>query len=1546
MAVLRNVSKTDTLETQRQKVNALASDVFEITGGSGNLTFTSLKLADGTKEAPALSFASETRTGLYKADNKLTFVNLAKKVFDIDDDNINSLRDLNFYTSSISTSAVTTRGSGYYTGTYEGVNLLGGAGDSAVATIVVVDYFVNITNPGSGYPQDGSVSVVLTNAFTNTYVVTLFETKPADFTALTPPEYEYRIGGTNTGFALTRGNTYKFDISDASLALQPFHFELDGGLYINPTYAQVNIFGNFGEAGSFAQVIIKPAFPNSSVLSIVRNTSAAVATSINLTTQSGTLGSYGSGSSVTALITGGVVQDLSFSDYGDDFKVGDVLGIANSAIVSAATPITNPFSGTITALGGIKTVSITSGGNGYEPNDTLTISNEELPLRSYWQLSLVDHYQLVLPSGQTDYYWRVGDTVSYNLNTPTIAKLIYSPAVNTGVATVSIASQGTSYTNGTYTVTANSTSGSGSQFVLRLTVTSGTVSLSNITILNPGVGYAINDTLTFIGFNVGSNNGPIKNVVDTSASDPARTNSINNNVAGTGGTGTGARFNVLISTGGITNVSIANPGTGYTTGDVITIPASSIGGTGSAVTLQVTAFTDLVLNVATTQNVTPVHSLVVTNASNLLFTPAEIVTSAVTGTYIATVAPIVSAVNSSKQYYLNDGIYPTYTLSVTNSGASNYVFNGSDNTTAHYDANNPTINVSKGDKLVLNVNVSGHPFYIVSAFNGVSFSSADVVATVQNNGATSGTITFDTKDVSPGTYYYLCANHPAAMNGQIIVGETENSYYIDNVTLLKNRRYHFDLSAPSNVGYNFVFKSSAAATSKLTADYITYDYTNNRVIIQPNDNTPSTLYYSAEISGSIPSPDYIGGFPEDKGIFSISGQESFSGSGVSIAVNTVNRNETVNIEVNQGNIIADNSVTTSNVSASTGTFTTELTADRFNFENSTLTIIGNYDLNIATSALNDIILDTRKLSVGDFDVLSTGEVETTKPITVTDANLILAGSGSSLRVNQRLFITDNTISTASTVNLVLSPASNSLVKITGSKGITIPAGTNLERPNAIQRENGTIRFNTDTNQYEGYNVATAAWSSLGGVRDLDGNTYILPEAFAGANDNTLYFYNDSVNSLRLRRSALDFWEMKTISSSNITAPTSTVWTENTPVSLGEYLRYRNNIYVVSVAGITDGPVNPPRHTTGAATNGTAQLTWNALAVDELVFDGINVLKVGPNADVPLQVSNELQLLGSEIKTLSSDLSITPFTGKKAIINTTTSLVIPSGTSLQRGIPARGSIRYNSTILQFEGYDGANWSSLGGVRDVDGNTYIIPELSAGSNENILYFYNDGNNSLRLTPFELVFDNVDTIRSVGGSLDINATTININSANVILQSSATTTKLTTTADAIEFAISSGIYADTISKFTDTGALLWNRTWGTGTPTFVELFKNDLSEFKLRDLNIITKDIQLVKGTTDFLPISLYAPSSSYGAKVVISADNVTSNHRELIEFTVTHKGTDIFHTEFGNVTTGLNIFSSDFSIDSNNGDVVITPTLTSSVAASDVVNITVVITLLRK
>lgn len=89
---------------------------------------------------------------------------------------------------------------------------------------------------------------------------------------------------------------------------------------------------------------------------------------------------------------------------------------------------------------------------------------------------------------------------------------------------------------------------------------------------------------------------------------------------------------------------------------------------------------------------------------------------------------------------------PTIYMFAVNVVSFQYNFDG-DATGIH-----PTLNAKVGDTLIFNVNVSGHPFVISTSVN-----PSNMVVDVENNGETSGTITWT--PTTSGTYYYVCQNH-------------------------------------------------------------------------------------------------------------------------------------------------------------------------------------------------------------------------------------------------------------------------------------------------------------------------------------------------------------------------------------------------------------------------------------------------------------------------------------------------------------------------------------------------------------------------------------------------------------------------------------------------------------------------------------------------------------------------------------------------------------------------------------------------------------------
>lgn len=88
---------------------------------------------------------------------------------------------------------------------------------------------------------------------------------------------------------------------------------------------------------------------------------------------------------------------------------------------------------------------------------------------------------------------------------------------------------------------------------------------------------------------------------------------------------------------------------------------------------------------------------------------------------------------------------------------------------------------------------------------------------------------------------------------------------------------------------------------------------------------------------------------------------------------------------------------------------------------------------------------------------------------------------------------------------------------------------------------------------------------------------------------------------------------------------------------------------------------------------------------------------------------------------NGNITLTPNGTGYVSVSGTNGVKIPVGTTAQRGPTVQGTIRYNSDTSQFEGYSGTNWGSLGGVKSVDGYTYIIAEATPGGSDGILHFY---------------------------------------------------------------------------------------------------------------------------------------------------------------------------------------------------------------------------------
>jgi hypothetical protein len=241
-------------------------------------------------------------------------------------------------------------------------------------------------------------------------------------------------------------------------------------------------------------------------------------------------------------------------------------------------------------------------------------------------------------------------------------------------------------------------------------------------------------------------------------------------------------------------------------------------------------------------------------------------------------------------------------------------------------------------------------------------------------------------------------------------------------------------------------------------------------------------------------------------------------------------NVTGDLAVNGGDITTNQTTfNLLNTTATTVNFAGDGTAVTIGATTGTLTLRNSTIVGTETTQNLFNTVATTINFAGDSTTLTIGA--TTGTATLRNATVVLSGDlevqGGDIITNQTTFNLLNT--TATTVNFAGAGTSITIGATTGTltvkntetvfdstSHITIPVGTTLQRPNPAVA--GMIRYNTELSTFEGY---ATAWGSLGGVKDVDGNTYIIPETSPGANENILYFYNDGTLTLTLSETEFD-----------------------------------------------------------------------------------------------------------------------------------------------------------------------------------------------------------------------------------------------------------------------------------------------------------------------------------------------------------------------------------------------------------------------------------------
>jgi hypothetical protein len=210
-----------------------------------------------------------------------------------------------------------------------------------------------------------------------------------------------------------------------------------------------------------------------------------------------------------------------------------------------------------------------------------------------------------------------------------------------------------------------------------------------------------------------------------------------------------------------------------------------------------------------------------------------------------------------------------------------------------------------------------------------------------------------------------------------------------------------------------------------------------------------------------------------------------------------------------------------------------------------------------------------------------------------------------------------------------------------------------------------------------------------------------PVAFAGATTLTIGYGSTASSTTNISTGAVGSGNTKTINIGTGSAAGST-----TNINLGD----------------ADGgtvTVNKDLVVSGDLTVNGTTTTVNSTTLD---VDDINITIAKGAANASAANGAGLTVDGASATILYTSATDSWNFNKPLIASNTNYWLVPAGNIAARpGTAVNGMIRYNSEISAFEGYAASAWSSLGGVKSVDGFTYILAETSAGAGNGDLDFY---------------------------------------------------------------------------------------------------------------------------------------------------------------------------------------------------------------------------------
>ena len=334
--------------------------------------------------------------------------------------------------------------------------------------------------------------------------------------------------------------------------------------------------------------------------------------------------------------------------------------------------------------------------------------------------------------------------------------------------------------------------------------------------------------------------------------------------------------------------------------------------------------------------------------------------------------------------------------------------------------------------------------------------------------------------------------------------------------------------------------------------------------------------------------------------------------------------------------------------------------------------------------------------------------------TLTASSAIIVDSNSKIDLLNvdNLTLNGNTLSSTNTNgNIILDPAGTGVIQLNGP--VEFSSTTQLL---GLVNANGGIAVDTDKFTVAGDGTGDTL---IAGTLGVSGETTLASAIVSDLTDNRIVIAGTA--------GAIEDDSNFTFDGTTFTVGATTITQANGNTLVGGTLETQGlaTLNTAVVENLTNNRI--------VIAGSTSNLEDDSkLTFDGTTFTVTSATQITGVATVTGQLNvDNIRLDANTISTTNTNgnIVLTPNGTGYVTISGTNGLVIPSGTNLQQAPEVTGAIRYNSDNTQFEGYSGTNWSSLGGVRSVDGFTYIIAESSPAASDDILHFYasNAANNA---------------------------------------------------------------------------------------------------------------------------------------------------------------------------------------------------------------------------